>query len=115
MTRLHTRLAVVAVLLFCMFTAVGNPTLRSARAQADAGFVTLKDFPAAVTAIGHLGGATPTTVVATQNAGIYSMSGTSKVFRKLPGSLFWSPNAGSSEPTAMAYGWCRGAERHSTA
>jgi hypothetical protein len=87
MTRLRTRLAVVAVLLVCTFTAVGSPPLRSARAQADAGFVTLKDFPAAVTAIGLLGGATPTTVVATQNAGIYSMSGTSTVFRKLPGQL----------------------------
>jgi len=58
-----------------------------ASAQSSAGFVTLKTFPAAVTAIGMLGGATPTVVVATQNAGIYSMSGTSTVFRKLPAQL----------------------------
>jgi hypothetical protein len=87
MIRLRTRLATVTVLLVSMFTAVGGVSLRLAGAQTGAGFVTLKEFPAAVTAIGALGGATPTTVVATQNAGIYSMSGTSTVFRKLPAQL----------------------------
>ncbi len=58
-----------------------------AHAQSGAGFVTLKTFPAAVTAIGTLNGATPVIVVATKNAGIYSMSGTSTVFRKLPAQM----------------------------
>lgn len=69
---------VICVIIACPITA---PV---ARAQSDGGFVTLKTFPAAVTAIGAFGGAMPVVVVATQNAGIYSMSGTSTIFKKLP-------------------------------
>jgi hypothetical protein len=76
----------VVFLTICAITAAGIAA-PAANAQSSAGFVTLKTFPAAVTAIGTLGGATPTVVVATQNAGIYSMSGTSTVFRKLPAQL----------------------------
>jgi hypothetical protein len=79
-------LRLVAFLTVCTMIAAGIAA-PVASAQSNAGFVTLKTFPAAVTAIGMLGGATPTVVVATQNAGIYSMSGTSTVFRKLPAQL----------------------------
>ncbi|HZL82319.1 MAG TPA: copper amine oxidase N-terminal domain-containing protein [Candidatus Deferrimicrobium sp.] len=79
-------LRLVAFLAVCTMIAAGI-VAPMASAQSNAGFVTLKTFPAAVTAIGMLGGATPTVVVATQNAGIYSMSGTSTVFRKLPAQL----------------------------
>jgi hypothetical protein len=79
-------LRLVAFLTICSMIAAGI-VAPVASAQSSAGFVTLKTFPAAVTAIGMLGGATPTVVVATQNAGIYSMSGTSTVFRKLPAQL----------------------------
>jgi hypothetical protein len=79
-------LYLVVFLTICAVTTAGIPA-PVASAQSGAGFVTLKTFPAAVTAIGMLDGATPTVVVATQNAGIYSMSGTSTVFRKLPAQL----------------------------
>lgn len=79
-------LRLVVSLTICTMIAAGIAA-PVASAQSGAGFVTLKTFPAAVTAIGTLGGATPTVVVATQNAGIYSMSGTSTVFRKLPAQL----------------------------
>jgi hypothetical protein len=79
-------LRLVVFLTTCTMIAAGIAA-PAASAQSSAGFVTLKTFPAAVTAIGTLGGATPTVVVATQNAGIYSMSGTSTVFRKLPAQL----------------------------
>lgn len=79
-------LRLVVFLTICAITAAGIAA-PAAIAQSSAGFVTLKTFPAAVTAIGTLGGATPTVVVATQNAGIYSISGTSTVFRKLPAQL----------------------------
>ncbi|MFA4931763.1 MAG: copper amine oxidase N-terminal domain-containing protein [Caldisericia bacterium] len=76
----------VVFLTICAITAAGIAA-PAASAQSGAGFITLKTFPATVTAIGTLDGATPTVVVATQNAGIYSMSGTSTVFRKLPAQL----------------------------
>jgi hypothetical protein len=79
-------LRLVAFLTICAITAAGIAA-PAASAQSGAGFVTLKTFPAAVTAIGTLGGVMATVVVATQNAGIYSMSGTSTVFRKLPAQL----------------------------
>ena len=79
-------LRLVAFLTICTMIVAGIAA-PVASAQSSAGFITLKTFPAAVTAIGMLGGATPTVVVATQNAGIYSMSGTSTVFRKLPAQL----------------------------
>ncbi len=79
-------LRLVAFLTVCAVIVAGV-AMPVASAQSGAGFVTLKTFPAAVTAIGMLDGATPTVVVATQNAGIYSMSGTSTVFRKLPAQL----------------------------
>jgi hypothetical protein len=79
-------LRLVAFLTICAMIAAGIAA-PVASAQSSAGFVTLKTFPAAVTAIGVLAGATPTVVVATQNAGIYSMSGTSTVFHKLPAQL----------------------------
>jgi hypothetical protein len=79
-------LHLVVFLTICAITTAGI-AVPVASAQSGAGFVTLKTFPAAVTAIGTLDGATPTVVVATQNAGIYSMSGTSTVFRKLPAQL----------------------------
>jgi hypothetical protein len=87
MKRYCARSVLLALVVVCMLAVTGAPAVPRARAQASAGFVTLKDFPAAVTAIGVMGGATPTTVVATQNAGIYSMSGTSTIFRKLPAQL----------------------------
>jgi hypothetical protein len=79
-------LRLVVFLTVCAIAAAGIPA-PIASAQSGAGFVTLKTFPAAVTAVGMLNGATPTVVVATQNAGIYTMSGTSTVFRKLPAQL----------------------------
>jgi hypothetical protein len=87
MTRHGTMYRVFVLMIVCMLATAGTPSFQAAQAQADAGFVTLKVFPAGVTAVGALGGATPTLVVATQNAGIYSMSGTAIVFRKLPAQL----------------------------
>jgi hypothetical protein len=87
MKRYCARSVLLALVVVCMLAVTGTPAVPRARAQANAGFVILKDFPAAVTAIGALGGVTPTIVVATQNAGIYSMSGTSTIFRKLPAQL----------------------------
>jgi hypothetical protein len=83
----RTMSRIFVFVLVCVLAAAGTPSLPVTHAQADAGFVTLKDFPAAVTAIGALSGTTPVVVVATRNAGIYSMSGTTTVFRKLPAQL----------------------------
>jgi hypothetical protein len=87
MTLHRARFTTCVLLLVCVLANPGIPSTPVTHAQASAGFVMLKEFPAAVTAIGALGGATSTLVVATQNAGIYSMSGTSTVFRKLPAQL----------------------------
>jgi hypothetical protein len=87
MTQHRTMSRIFVFVLACMLAVAGAPSLPVAHAQPDAGFVTLKDFPAGVTAIGALSGTTPVIVVATQNAGIYSMSGTSTVFRKLPAQM----------------------------
>jgi hypothetical protein len=80
-------LEVTAVLLVLALVGAVGVCLPAAYAQADVGFVPLKSFGAQVTAIGALSGGTPVIVVATQNAGLYSMSGTSTVFRKLPAQL----------------------------
>lgn len=87
MTLHRARFTVCVLLLVCVLAIASIPSTPVTHAQASAGFVTLKDFPAAVTAIGVMGGAASTLVVATQNAGIYSVSGTSTAFRKLPAQL----------------------------
>lgn len=79
-------LRLVVFLTVCAIAAAGSSG-PVANAQSGAGFVTLKTFPAAVTAIGMHDGATPTIVAATQSAGIYTMAGTSTVFRKLPAQM----------------------------
>jgi hypothetical protein len=83
--------ATILLLVELLLAPVGGLSSTTAATVAgpktDVGFVTLKTFPAAVTAMGALGGATPVVVVATQNAGIYSMSGTSTAFQKLPSQM----------------------------
>jgi len=83
--RVHVSRLVV-LLIVCAIATTGIAA-HAVSAQTGDGFVMLKTFPATVTAIGVLNGATPAIVVATQNAGIYSMSGTSTAFRKLPAQM----------------------------
>ena len=86
----RTRVFYIAVVLLVELLLAPVGSLSSATVatvvgtKTDGGFVTLKTFPAAVTAIGALDGAAPVVVVATQDGAIYSMSGASTVFQKLP-------------------------------
>lgn len=84
MMTIPVRRFLCAVLLCALLTAF---SVLPARAQEEGGFVLLKDLNAPVTAVDVLGGSSPVTVVATQNAGIYSASGTGTVFRKIPAQL----------------------------
>jgi hypothetical protein len=75
------------IAVVCLSWVMPLPPLQRASGQSDAGFVTLKTLGGQVTAIGSLSGTTPVIVVATRNAGLYAMTGTNGVFRKLPAQL----------------------------